>query len=478
MKQIRKLLDGIVDRVNVNLRNPAMDVAPYVKNSIKKDRFSQFYAFYALSTNHPLSFSFRRSSLAGTYFLGKCCVDSSVLYKTDVRGDELKKKGTVVKFEDTEIKLMEDEHIRIQNSFLLKTLVHNNSRNPEDLETFNIHNTVSMHYANIHGSCMEGCFIGPFATADLSTFHDCIIGDFSYVQAGDLSHVRVEPGRIWVKAEQVFEFDYRFPKGAIEKYIHLVPGEQPTGAFIDFLEDREEDFVPVYSFIQGEHEMKTGEGSHVSPYAVIKGDCAVGQNVLVAQRAYVDNSSIGDGGNAQENCYIVNSTYEGQDVTAHGGKVVWADVGQKVFIGFNSFLNGKEDAKITIGRRCIIMPHTIIDANEPVSIPKDTLVWGYITKQSDLELNSIGLAELAATKSIELGNMKFTGSGKTFVEGFQHRIEHILEENGAYYDGSDETRGHAQKTRNVSFNIIQPCPEGESQGLYPSIVIGPIASMD
>ena len=473
MKQIEKLLKGIVGRVNVNLRNPAMDVTDYVMGSIAEDSFSQFYAFYALSANHPLSFSFRRSSLAGTYFLGKCEVDSSVLYKTDVRGDELKQKGTVVKFGDTEIKLVKDEHIRIQNSFLLKTLVHNNSHNPEDLETFNIHNTVSMHYANIHGACVEGCFIGPFATVDLSTFHDCIIGDYSYVQAGDLSHVKVEPGRIWVKADQVFEFNYKFPEGAIEKYIRLVPGQNPTGVFIDFLENREKDFMPIYSTIQSEHEMETGEGSHVSPYAVIKGDCKVGQNVLVAQRAYVENSSMGDGANAQENCYIINSTYDGLDVTAHGGKVIWANVGQKVFTGFNSFLNGKKDAQITIGKGCIIMPHTIIDSDEAITIPENTLVWGYITKQADLELNSIGLEEFSATKSIELGNMTFSGSGKAFVEGFQHRIEHILEENGAYYDGTEETRGHAQKTRNVSFNIIQPGQEGDLEGVFPSIIITP-----
>jgi hypothetical protein len=37
------------------------------------------------------------------------------------------------------------------------------------------------------------------------------------------------------------------------------------------------------------------------------------------------------------NCYILNSHLEENDVTAHGGKIVYANLGSKVFVGFNAF---------------------------------------------------------------------------------------------------------------------------------------------
>jgi hypothetical protein len=68
--------------------------------------------------------------------------------------------------------------------------------------------------------------------------------------------------------------------------------------------------------------------------------------------------------------------------------------------------------------------------------------------------------------------MRFEGSGSDFVHAFTHRIEHILEANGAYFDGV-KNRGHAQKGQNISFNTIQPYPEGVLKGLYPTIDIRP-----
>jgi hypothetical protein len=71
-----------------------------------------------------------------------------------------------------------------------------------------------------------------------------------------------------------------------------------------------------------------------------------------------------------------------------------------------------------------------------------------------------------------LGDLLFEGSGAAFVEAFQHRIEHILEANGAYFDG-EKNRGHAQQNQKISFNTIQPYPYGELMGLYPTILIRP-----
>jgi len=68
--------------------------------------------------------------------------------------------------------------------------------------------------------------------------------------------------------------------------------------------------------------------------------------------------------------------------------------------------------------------------------------------------------------------MCFEGSGFQMVEAFTQRIEHILEANGAYFDGT-LNRGHAQNTQHISFNTIQPYPEGAMKGLYPRIDICP-----
>ncbi|MFW5486920.1 MAG: transferase [Desulfovibrio sp.] len=474
MKTLSKLLDHIAERVNVNLRYPGFDARRYIEGQIPLDSHALYYAFYALTTQHPLYFKFKYSSLAGTYFLGRAEVDHSILYKSDIRGDELKRKGDIVDIHGHKVRLFDNERIAIRHSFLVKTLVHNNSHDPENVEVFKIHNTLSMQYANIHGTSVEGCFIGPFATADLSTFRSCSIGAYAYVQAGELMDRRVDPGCVWIRMPGTFEFTYRHDPETLAKYITAGPDNRPQGLFMDFVESRKEDFESVYTAVHPVISCAVPDEAYANPYAVYKGENAVGENVLVAQRAYIENSSLGDCSNAQENCYIINSTYEGLNVTAHGGKVIDADLGRKTFVGFNSFVHGTPEARIKIGRNCIVMPHTIIDAKEPIQIPDNQLIWGHIETMEDLELNSIALEELAHSKSLSLGNMQFQGSGAKFVEGFQHRIEHILEANGAYYDGSPETAGHAQKTRQVSFNLMQSYHDSDMRGMCPDMTIAPI----
>lgn len=205
----------------------------------------------------------------------------------------------------------------------------------------------------------------------------------------------------------------------------------------------------------------------------------VAENVLVAQRSWVEDSHLGKGANAQENCYIINSHYEGNNVTAHGGKVINCRMGTNTFVGFNSFLRGLKDSPVEVGNGCIVMPHTIIDATEPISIPEDHLVWGLIRTAADLDTNSMPLADFAKLKGqFQLGNMTFEGIGAKFVEGFGHRIEHILELNGAFYNGSDENSGHAQNNRRVSYNILMPFTEGDRKGLFPSLSIAPFVPTD
>lgn len=179
------------------------------------------------------------------------------------------------------------------------------------------------------------------------------------------------------------------------------------------------------------------------------------------------------GPTAQENCFIIDSILEGENVTAHGAKIANARLGRKTFVGFNSFLNGLPGSPLVVGKGSIVMPHTIIDLKEPVSIPEEHLVWGFISSPRDVADNSIPLAALAGIKRIvSIGNMEFAGAGANFVEAFRRRIDHILEENGAYFDGRKK-KGHAQKGQNIAYNIIQPYPMGLQKGIYPTIEIQP-----
>lgn len=473
MKAIEKLLERIVQRININLREMDFDVAPFIENVLPIEQLAKFYAFYAITPQHPLNFEFTRSNLAGSYFLGKCAVDHAILYKADIRGDELKARGDQFPFGDLVLTVYDDEIIRIQNAFLIKTLVHNFSHDPENLEEFNIENTLAMHYSNIHGSPTEGTYLGPFSTVDLTAVHDSVIRRFSYVQAGEIFHMNIEPGTIWVRSKGDFNFLYRFDEEVLSRYIHFEPGEGPKGIFLDFVESRQADFEPVFETLQLSSPAGVPETSSLDRYAVIRPSTQIGENVLVAQRAYLENATLGKGSNAQENCYIVNTHLEGLDVTAHGGKVIHARLGRKVFVGFNSFLQGSEECPLTIGANCIVMPHTIIDLKAPVDIPEGHLVWGYIEKPEDLAKNSVPLEEFARVKTGFIrGGLLFEGDGEKFVEGFRHRIEHILEANGAYFDGTNN-RGHAQKNQNIAFNTLQPYPYGEMAGIYPTIMIQP-----
>lgn len=473
MEQLKKLIDRITTRANMNLREFDFDVSPYVKGVIPMDKMLKFYAFYGVTSHHPLHFNFKNSNLAGSYFLGKCTVDHAILYKTDVRGDELKKKGATFNYKGMDMPIENDEVIAIRNSFLIKTLVHNFSHDPESPEEFLIRNTISNYYCNIHGAPVEGCYLASFSTVDLTSLHSCIIGAFSYVQAPDLYYKPIKPGTIWIKGDD-YKFLYNYDLNILDKYIHEIPGELPKGIFMEFMESRKDDFSRIFDSAVSLSPCNFPEQSAVSRYAYIAGDTHISENVLVSQRAYLDNAWMGPGTNAQENAYIINSKLTKNDITAHGAKIINAVLEEKVFVAFNSFLHGRPDAPLTIGAGCMIMPHTIMDLDEPVAIPPQTIAWGYIRNKKDLKENSVPIETLRKTDGkVVMGNMEFKGNGKSLVENFEHRIDHILEANGAYFTSDDKKAGHAQEGGNISYNLIQPYLTGENQGIYPSIDIRP-----
>ena len=473
MKELKKLFKRIIQRANINLRELEYDVSPFIEDLVPMNQLVKFYAFYGITPHHLLNFEFMHSSLAGSYFLGNCRITNSILYKSDIRGDELKKKNDVFHYKNFEIAISKDEGIDISDSFLVKTLVHNYSHDPETLERFFISNTVSTHYANIHGSPTDGSFLGPFATVDLTTMNDCVIGTFAYVQAGEVGHLNVDPGTVWVRVPGVCNFLYRYPINKLNQYIFFSPGKAPQGILIDFVEDRKEAFQRIFNTVNIEPSVTVPNNASLDRFAVVKPKTHIGENVLVAQRSFLQNAWLGKGANAQENCYIINSRLEGNNVTAHGAKIIEADLGQNVFVGFNSFLRGRPNGRLAIGKDCIIMPHTIIDIRSPLSVPPGHLVWGLINDAADLEANSMSLAEFSKIDTgISRGAMIFEGSGAAFVTAFRDRIHHILKANGALFDGI-KNKGHAQKNQKISFNTIQPYPDGDLEGLYPTILIKP-----
>ncbi|WP_321492679.1 transferase [uncultured Desulfobacter sp.] len=471
MDNVKLLLDRITNRVNANLKEFQFDTHTFVDNTIEFDKLTKFYCFYGITSRHPIYFNFTNSCMAGSYFLGKANVRQSCIYKSDVRGDELKRKGDILD-KNNPLPLVDDEVFVITGSLLYKTLVHSNSHNPETPEEFTIRNTISAHYANIHGSTLEGCFLGPFATVDLMNLHSCVLGAFSYVQADEFFHRKIEPGVVWIETKS-FKFKFKHEQDVLDKYIGVNEKYQPRGLIYEFVDEKETEYERLFEVVDLK-PIKAPASSAVNRYAVIKPKTEIGANVLISQRAYVENSKMGDGSNAQENTFIINSHLEGMCITAHGGKIINAFIGLKTFVGFNSFLFGKEHAKLTIGQGCIVMPHTIIDIKEPLNIPKHLLVWGYITCTSDLAKNSIPIDELRGFRGAEtIGDMTFTGSGEEFVNVFNHRIERILEANGAYCNGNGEMCGHAQDDQQISFNTLQPYRSGGNSGIYPTIRILP-----
>jgi carbonic anhydrase/acetyltransferase-like protein (isoleucine patch superfamily) len=259
----------------------------------------------------------------------------------------------------------------------------------------------------------------------------------------------------------------------LERYIHFKIGQKPTGIFIDFIRERKAEFQRIFDAVNLKSPAMVPKSASLSRYAVVRPKTQIGENVLVAQRAYLENSFLGKGANAQENCYIINSRLEGNNVSAHGAKLIHAYLAKNVFVGFNAFLRGSADCQLKIGKGCIIMPHTIIDLRQAVTIPPDHLVWGFIQKPEDLKYHALSLKKLAAVRRQRIiKNMQFRGNGAEFVKSFRRRIQHILEANGAYFNGN-KNRGHAQQEQNISFNIIQPYPMGPKRGLFPTLDIQP-----
>ena len=300
---------------------------------------------------------------------------------------------------------------------------------------------------------------------------DCVVGEFSYIRVAEIKHFTISPGTVWIREPGRFNFLYRHSPVKLHAYIHFEPGIRPMGQLIDFMEDRKEAFHELFNRVEGTPSVPIPDTASLDRFAVIKPRTHIGENVLVSQRAFLQNAWLGEGANAQENCYIIDSRLGGYNVTAHGAKIIGTDLGPNTYVGFNSFLRGRPGCRLTIGSENIILPHTIIDIDASMAIPPGRLVWGAIFGPEDLETHSMPLQEFSEIDgACSRGGMFFEGKGSLFVAEWRNRALHTLAANGAFYDGGNE-KGHAQKNQNISFNTIQPYPDGHSAGICPTIII-------
>jgi carbonic anhydrase/acetyltransferase-like protein (isoleucine patch superfamily) len=457
-------------QVEAHLTEFGFSAAPHLSGWLDIDRLRHGRAMLGVTPHHPLDFFAREAALAGSYLLGPCRVIRSVAWQSDLRGDELKRAGDEIPTGSDARPLWRNERIHLRHSMLLRTLVHNHNSDPRSPDELGIQDSLALPFANIHGSSAHGCFLGPLATLDLTSARDSCIGAFSYVCTGRLEGQHIAPGRVWLRSpDGEFEFYYRYAPEDLEPYLQHGPGEPPTGILDEIHRIFRPDLEQALDASPGQTAANQPLDGFVSPGSLLKGSVELERNVLVAQRAYLEDCHLGPGSNAQENCCLIRCRLEGEDITAHGG-VVWnCRLGSGVFVGFNSLLRGRPESPLTIGDGCIIMPHSILDADQELAIPAHSLVWGLVRGPGDLATQTVSLAELKeiSGKTVR-GNLRLTGSGEALVNALTERISHILESNGALFDGARRA-GHAQLHQGEAHHLFAPLSDVPRAGLFPMI---------
>ena len=108
----------------------------------------------------------------------------------------------------------------------------------------------------------------------------------------------------------------------LSRYIEFSAGRPPRGLLIDFVEKHQDAFQSVFETVHMAPPVTVPATASVDRYALLDPRTRIGENVLVAQRALLQNAWLGRGANAQENCYLVNCRLEGPSVTAHGAEAI------------------------------------------------------------------------------------------------------------------------------------------------------------
>ena len=272
-----------------------------------------------------------------------------------------------------------------------------------------------------HPRLRRGQLSRPFATVDLTAIHGCG-GAFAFVQVGELCTRKSRPDRSG-STSTTLSISSTASRRRSWNATSRWRSAGRRRLFMDFISARKHDFRKVFDSVNLSRHSGP-ESSAASRYAVIKPDSRLGENVLIAQRAYIDNSVL-------EWCERTGELLHHQLVAAGkqcDGARRQADqraARGPVFVGFNSFVRGLADAPLAIGQGTIVMPHTIIDLQQPLSIPAEHLVWGHISGPDDLQRNSIPLGALERVS----GGLTWAGWSSTQRHDLSlipKRIDHIL----------------------------------------------------
>lgn len=86
----------------------------------------------------------------------------------------------------------------------------------------------------------------------------------------------IEPGTVWVRSGDQFNFLYRYPLDRLSNYIYFAAGSVPQGVFIDFVEDRKEAFQRVFNVMNIEPSVSIPANASLDRFAVVKPKTHIG----------------------------------------------------------------------------------------------------------------------------------------------------------------------------------------------------------
>jgi carbonic anhydrase/acetyltransferase-like protein (isoleucine patch superfamily) len=468
MFPLAQLRRRIIQRLNIALRHLDYDSSVHAPALLLATPDAALPAAYIVSPRHPLDLRCSNAALTGSTFLGSCRIKDSIVSSSIIRGDELL---APLADDQPTTEPPTSTHIDIAGCFLDQTLVFGHSSDPNDPERYVLHNTLALPHCLIQSAPTIGCLLGPVTTLDHTCARSCIIGSYSYIQAGNITRMHIPPGTVWIRKGQRFNFLYRFPPDRLRRYIWHTPGNAPQGMIPEALWQQRQ--ASSHGLDRGNDRLGQAmpASSFLDRQATILATSLIMDNVLVCRHAVLSSTSLGRGCTVLENCLLDHVRCGENAIIGQGAKVFDADIDSMVMVGGNTLLRGRAGSRLNIGTDCIIAPHTIIDSDSPLTVPPAHLVWGLSTDQDELASNSLALEELDRVGcALTRERLYFEGDGSALIKHFTDQRHHLLLNTGAFSDGTRH-RGQAQDDQHLSRNTVQPFQFGERQGMYPTMTI-------
>jgi hypothetical protein len=320
---------------------------------------------------------------------------------------------------------------------------------------------VALHWSNIHGSPWRAACSSPSPRWTSPAPTNCVFGAHSYVQVGSCRTPTSSPAGSGSAPKAPSSSTTSSP-GSARPLRAYEPGSCPS-ASCGLRGGPQRGLHPVYSTVNQSVSIPC-PGASLSPYAVVKGETNIDENVLVCQRAYLAEHPWATR-QRQENCYIVHSRLEAttsrptrEDHPRH--------CESNCFVGFNAFVHGTRST-LQIGKGCIVMRTPSSTRSSLWPIPRAP--WsGLIQNAEDLKRHSVSLSRLRDFGRGRLRHHALFPAAAGLRGCVLQPHPHILEANGAYYDPAT---GQARATPRRQRHGLQhrpALPRRDKQGLYPT----------